>query len=161
MKQIPLTAGKVALIDDEDFDLVSQYYCCYDPKGYALCKKYMGKVGKVSKWKVYRMHRLILGFPEGMSVDHINHDTLDNRKINLRICTHAQNMKNQTSQVGSSIYKGVCFNKEQKKWRAAITASGKRVYLGDFKTQEAAAIAYNKAAAELHGEFACLNKVAS
>ena len=99
-------------------------------------------------------------FDPKVCVDHINHDKLDNRRENLRLCTHAENMQNVPNYSrGKSKYKGVSFDdrKRVKKWRALIVFEKKQIYLGMHLTEEDAAIAYNEKATELFGEFACLN----
>ena len=102
--------------------------------------------------------RVIMGSPDGLVVDHINRDKLDNRKSNLRICTLTQNTYNQEKHAeGSSIFKGVHFDKGTRKWRARISPNRKSVHLGLFKTEEEAAKAYDNAAKEFFGEYACLN----
>lgn len=106
------------------------------------------------------LHRLIMDCPKGLEVDHINHDNLDNRKNNLRIVTRKQNRYNTRRQVGSvSKFKGVWYYKGRNKpWVASVNKDKKKYSLGYFYTQEEAAIAYNKKALELFGEYACLNK---
>lgn len=102
------------------------------------------------------MHREIVGTPEGMDTDHINGDKLDNRRSNLRICTHAQNGANRGPQKnGSSGYKGVSYH--CKKWRVQICINGKTKRLGGFNSLLDAAKAYDKAARKYHGEFARTN----
>lgn len=111
--------------------------------------------------KKVQMHRMILALKknDGIHVDHINHDRLDNTRESLRTCTLAENNRNIKGR-GKRIskYKGVAPNK--KNWMAQITFERKVRHLGTFPTQEDAARAYNKAALELHGEFAYLNEVA-
>lgn len=93
------------------------------------------------------MHRLVCGnIPDGMVVDHINHNTLDNRRENLRVCTHAQNMWNRLGVRGS--------HPNKNGYAAFIRVNGERKYLGTYPTAEAAAAAYNRAKKELHGPFA-------
>ena len=111
------------------------------------------------------MHQLIMQRPKGLDVDHINHDGLDNRKINLRLCTRSQNSQNKRIRRDSnSGYKGV--TPVGRKWAAYIgdpqtPATRKRqIRLGTFATREEAALAYNKAARELYGAFAQLNDLA-
>ena len=104
------------------------------------------------------MHRIILDAPEGMYCDHKNHNGLDNRRCNLRLCTNAQNQYNRRLQTGcSSVYKGVCWNKEKKRWQAEIQFEGKAIHIGYYDYQIDAAIAYDDRALELFGEFAYLN----
>jgi hypothetical protein len=95
-----------------------------------------------------------------MQVDHINGNTLDNRKENLRICTQNQNGKNRLLNKNNvSGYKGVTYKKANKLWCAQIVVNYHKMYLGLFTTAEAAALAYNEAAKKYHGEFAKLNEV--
>lgn len=108
----------------------------------------------------YCLHRLITTCPEGMYVDHINGDTLDNTKSNLRICTNKENCRNtKLSKNSTSGYKGVsCYKKDRnKKWIAKIMVDYKTINLGYFWTKEEAAYAYNLAAVKYHGDFARLN----
>ena len=101
------------------------------------------------------------GFGRHPVVDHVNHDTLDNRKSNLRVCSNRENMMNQVQNGGSSKYKGVSFSKKQRKYAAYISIDRRRRHLGTFETEEEAAIAYNTAAIEHYGEFAYLNQTES
>jgi len=104
------------------------------------------------------IHRLITEAPKGMHVDHINGNPLDNRKSNLRICTHAENSNNTGPRKNNtSGYKGVYWAKRNKRWLAQITHNGKQVYIGHYKDKEEAARAYDAKAKELHGEYAYLN----
>ena len=102
------------------------------------------------------LHRLLLSPPDGYEVDHINGNSLDNRRCNLRLCTRQQNNGNQRPRRHSSIYKGVYWNKEHQKWQAKITVNYRNIDLGRYKDEEAAAEAYAKAARRHFGEFACL-----
>ena len=104
------------------------------------------------------VHRLIMDAPKGMHVDHINGNPLDNRKSNLRICTHAENSNNTGPRKNNtSGYKGVYWAKRNKRWLAQITHNGKQVYIGHYKDKEEAARAYDAKAKEFQGEFAYLN----
>lgn len=144
-KCIPLTQGKAALVDDEDFDKLNQYKWCFDGQ-YA-----QRKVGN----KTIRMHRVILDSPQ---VDHIDGDGLNNQRSNLRVCTHTQNQMNRAKhKIMSSKYKGVSWNKPTEKWRARIETNQGSLYLGLFEVEEEAARAYDEAAKENFGEFARLN----
>lgn len=106
------------------------------------------------------LHRLIMNAKKGEIVDHINRNTLDNRKENLRICSNMQNTWNAGSRKGLSKYKGVTYIRRSNKWGASIGCNGKRISLGHFELERDAALAYNAKAVELFGEFACLNVVA-
>ncbi len=103
------------------------------------------------------LSRAIMGTPKGLIAEHKNHNTLDNRRRNLRNATRAQNMWNRKKTCGSSKYKGVYFRPPYKKWRAAIYFNNKRISVGYFAKEEDAARAYNKRAKQLFGKFACLN----
>ena len=105
-----------------------------------------------------RLHRLLMNPPKGMVIDHINHNGLDNRRENLRICTHAENMRNsRKGKDNTSGYKGVCWAKRDKKWRAQIRKDNKNIHIGYYNTLEEAARAYDAKAKELHGKYAQLN----
>lgn len=150
MKEVVLTRGKVALVDDEDFERVNQY------------KWHAFKNGRNEYAKTcmnLQMHRLILGITDSkILVDHIDHDGLDNRRSNLRICTKAQNRFNSLpNRATSSQYKGVSWCNEYKNWRSMMDFQGKRINLGRFKSEIEAAKAYDAKAKELFGEFAYLN----
>jgi len=156
MIEIPLTQSQAVLIDDEDFDLVSGY------KWYSLWNIHVHSFYAVTniikpdgKRTSLYMHRLIMGAKKGQQVDHIHHRTLDNRKSELRLCTNSQNQHNRVKYANnSSGFKGVCFDKHRKKWKAQITLNCKYKFLGHYDTPELAYAAYCRAAAELHGEFA-------
>lgn len=150
VKKIPLTQGKFALVDDEDFEYLSQWKWHYQKdksSGYAKRKESSGKS--------YFLHREVAKTPLGFITDHKNGNTLDNRRENLRICLNSQNQANRKKRVGVSKYKGV--SKYRKKWRAGIKYMGKSFNLGSFDTEEEAAMAYNNMAAKIYGEFAYFN----
>ena len=166
MKQIPLTQGQFTLVDDEDFEWLNIFkWRIMNRKngGYAVTKgSYAAIKGSLATnnpiKKTILMHRVITNCSQGMDVDHINHDTLDNQRHNLRICTHAENMQNQKVQSNrTNQFKGVCCLEKNNKWVAAICLKGKRMHLGCFGDEKDAAKAYDKKAKELFGEFACLN----
>lgn len=105
------------------------------------------------------MHRVIMEVSDEYKVDHINHDTLDNRRENLRICKQEQNLRNRIKKGDfSSIYKGVhkC-GRRKEKWQATISFSKKHIYLGRYESEIDAACAYDVAAIKHFGEFALLN----
>ena len=158
MKEIPLTRGKVALVDDEDYERVSKFKWHCTSEGYAATTLPRLNGHRKTVW----MHRYIMNAPDGIEVDHVRSGGLDNRRENLRLASHTQNTMNRPSDRGSlSRYKGVSFFKDGKKWHAEIQAHGKRIYLGRFISEIDAAIAYNEAAKKHHGEFAVLNEVLS
>ena len=152
MKKIPLTKGKFAIVDDEDFEWLSKYTWHYLQIGYAATTLYKDK-----KKHNITMHRLILKFPKGKDVDHINHDTIDNRKSNLRVCSRSQNLWNMAK--FDNQYKGVTFYKKLKRWRTCLHYKYKFIHVGYFTNPEDAARAYNQKAKELFGEFAYQNVI--
>lgn len=158
MKEIPLTQGKVALVDDEDYNELMKYKWCVVKIGnvYYASRKAWNKDKK--QGRMSSMHRHIIKTPEGMETDHINGNGLDNRRCNLRVCTKQENRFNQFKKMGtSSNFKGVYYNTHTKKWKAHIKYNRVDYYLGEFKIEEDAARAYNKKAKELFGEFTKLN----
>lgn len=158
MKRIPLTQGKFALVDDEDFEWFSRWRW-HTQKSRRTFYATRNQLTQKGKQKTIYMHRVILRLPKDVQADHINGRGLDNRKQNLRIATVAQNHFNQQSpRLGCvSKFKGVVWDKRSQKWMARIRFNYKRYYLGLFDKEVRAAKAYNKAARELFGEFAALN----
>ena len=155
MKQIELSQGKFALVDDDDYDELNIYNWCI-ANGYAV--RHVTISGKRT---TQYMHRLVTNCPADMDVDHVNHDKLDNQKANLRVCSRSENSQNQKmrTKAKTSIYKGVSFYKRDGNWRAEIMLNYKCKYLGYFTNEIDAAIAYNNAAIAMFGEFALLNEV--
>jgi hypothetical protein len=151
-KEIPLTRGKVALVDDADFDWLNQWKWCATAGGYAMRRINITRaIGEY----IY-MHRLIAGASEGVYADHINHDTFDNRRCNLRIATPGESVRNTRARKNKlSVFKGVVAGANH--WAARIQVDGVYIHIGYFLTQRDAARAYNEAAIQLHGEFAVLN----
>lgn len=153
MKKIELTKGYVAIVDDEDYSRLSRYSWCI------VCDRYAGRqvkdTTKASGQRLVYMHRVIMDAPDGMEVDHINHDTLDNRKINLRVCTRGQNRRNGHGWGETSQFKGVAVIKGR--WIAQITHKGETQSDHSYVEEEDAARAYDRMAIALHGEFALLN----
>lgn len=139
MKKIPLTQGKFALIDDEDYKLISKYKWHYH-SGYAA-----------RTLKTIRMHRVILNAKPEEEIDHINRNTLDNRRQNLRIASKSQNAHNKgVRKDNTSGQKGVHYNKDKKLWISRIQVENKRYYIGNYKTKDEAIMAYRKAQMEYH-----------
>lgn len=140
-----------ALVDDADYELVSKHDWCANKCGN---KFYASKAG-------VRMHRFIMGVLDSkIIVDHIDGDTLNNQRNNLRTCTKAHNNINTSAHKNTtSRYKGVSWAKHCKKWRAQITKDKFSKFIGYYDNELDAAIAYNNVAKNTHGEFANLNKV--
>lgn len=162
MQRVPLTQGKAALVDDEDYERVAElsWHACRDPKNgtwYAKHTRFLGK----NKWKTIQLHKFILGIEGPQRVDHRNGDGLDNQKSNLRLCTASLNGANSKIKAHTSPYKGVDFNSVahgKKKWRAQILVNKKKIYLGRFATPEEAARAYDASAIIHFGAFARTNQ---
>lgn len=146
--RIPLTKGRVAIIDACDYELIADFKWC-DDGGYARS----GSKGT----RVY-MHRLLLGLSgSNPFVDHINGDGLDNRRCNLRTCSQLENIRNsRRNKRSSSGYKGVTSGYKGS-WYAKIRVGDRRIHLGTFRDKESAAAAYDTAALTFFGEFARLN----
>lgn len=155
MRQIPLTQGKVALVDDEDYARLAAH------KWQAKRSYYSGSTlwyaQRTVQSRIVWMHREILGLTPGdrMETDHRNGDGLDNRRGNLRVATHSQNLANAKPRQGSrSGIRGVYRDKWDKKWRAQIAVDRRCIPLGHFATKEEAAEAYRRAAEHHFGDFA-------
>ena len=151
-KELPLTQGRVAIVDDEDFERLSQYRWRYN----VYAKRSLPRAAGQPQKAMY-LHREIMQPPAGMEVDHINGDRLDNRRSNLRVCTRAENQANRKAQAGSSRYKGVSLWKRHKRYAAGLSVDGKWQHLGWFDDEVAAARAYDEAAVRYRGEFARTN----
>lgn len=162
MKQIALTRGQVAIVDDEDFERLNRYkwHAQKHKAGFYACRSQsfpgLSKSIKVS------MTRQIFGLctEDSREIDHSNHKTLDNRKENLRISTRQQNMWNLTPRKSKSGFIGVQKKGEGRFLAFIVDNSGINTYLGTYDTAEQAADVRNKKALELRGDFAVLNKIA-
>jgi len=156
-KLIPLTQGYFALVDAEDFERVSRFkWHLYRNKNdlKLAVRDIKVKGGRTMQ----RLYRVVMNVKSRDRIDFINKNGLDNRKSNLRICSPSQSSMKRRKQKGtSSIYKGVTCRKDSKKWYAQIEKDNKNNHLGSFHNEEEAAIAYNKAATAMFGEFARLN----
>jgi HNH endonuclease/AP2 domain len=157
---IPLTHGQFAKVDAADFDwlMTWKWHALPDRNvGFRAARDTHRKIDGKRTNKRFLMHREIIACPEGMFVDHINGDPLDNRRVNLRICTFKQNRYNsrKRKEGKNSPFKGVYRNR--KFWRAVIMKDRKYLHIGNFGSQEEAARAYDSKARELFGEFAHLN----
>ncbi len=162
------------LIDEEDWEKVSQHKWCIDAtarrnsRGGFYAKTSIlhpdggwydnPTSGRGRRRTSMFLHRFLMNPPPGYMVDHINHNGLDNRRENLRICTRVENGRNRLpSKKTASGYKGVRRNGSDNCWQAKINIDKKQTYIGSFATAEEAALAYDKVAIKEHGEFACLN----
>jgi hypothetical protein len=146
-----LTKGQVAIVDRDAYDsmpvLRRQWYASYSGAAwYATKNKRL-------------MHRLIMNAEPGQEVDHISHDTLDNRRANLRICNHQENCSNLLARKNkkTSTYKGVYYEQDRDKWVTRVYCKGHKRFFQRFDTEIEAALAYNEQAARLFGEYAYLN----
>ena len=160
-RRIPLTQGKYTIVDVEDYEKLAKYkwFAVRSERGYYAVRMTKAKKGSRVRQKGVRMHRAIMGVPEGKIMDHINHNGLDNRRANLRVATRRENTWNKRKQRGncSSKYKGVTWLKSMGKWQARIVCKGRAIFLGYFDDEKAAERAYDAKAAELFGEYAVLN----
>jgi hypothetical protein len=166
MKAVPLggkkAAGRVALVDDEDYELVMQYRWHVreqrSPSGIAWGPYATAGMPGDHSTKVF-MHKLLTGWP---LTDHRDGNGLNNQRSNLRPATHVQNSQNRRPWAGrSSQHKGVSWHRRAGKWRADITVNGKIRYLGLFESEENAARAYTEAALATQGEYAYAAREAS
>lgn len=155
MKEIVLFSGEIALVDDEDFDLINAY------KWYRSKRKRVTyAIANVRKKTIY-MHKVITHTDNSQKIDHKNHDGLDNRKENLRLTTGTNNQANRrkTDSSTSSSYKGLHYDKEHNCYIAKIVYQNTYIYLGSFSNEIAAAKAYDEAAKQIYKEFALINNV--
>jgi hypothetical protein len=148
---VPLgRSGRYTIVDLSDWGRVLQFRWHVSAQGYAV-RRGKGERG-------VSLHRFLLDAPPGVEVDHRNGDSLDNRRTNLRLCSHAQNMANQRHRSGgTSRFRGVTRGRRHGRWFARIKVNYRGIHLGTFDDEREAAKAYD-AAARLHfGEFARLN----
>lgn len=150
---IPLKGGRrFAIVDSTDFERLSKFVW-YEVAGAGGLMYAARSVGRRNVF----MHREILGLTDARRGDHWNGDGLDNRRENLRPCTHAQNCANRKPRIGTSSYKGVTWHKGQRKWVARVRVAYKLIHLGSFDDEILAAKAYDRAASGNFGEFAPVN----
>lgn len=153
MKEIPLTRGKVALVDDADYEWLMQWKwhaAMQNANRFSAARR----ITAGGRRMVY-MHRVIMGAPKGLLVDHKDGDPLHNFRSNLRLATKQQNAFNCGPRSNNtSGFKGVSWERRKKRWIAQIFVKRNNTYLGMYVTKEEAAVAYEEAAKKYHGEFA-------
>jgi hypothetical protein len=157
-RRIDLGEGEFTIVDAADYYRYGKFKWSVVGTGRNLYAVRNVKVGP-KLTKIVRLHREIMNAPRGILVDHKNNDGLDNLRSNLRLATHSQNQcnKRKTGSKTSSKFRGVYFDKRRVQWQGYIRYNGKRMYLGKFNDETAAARAYDRAAREYHKEFAKLN----
>jgi hypothetical protein len=142
MKRIPLSQGRFALVDDEDYDwlMTWRWYANKDYNTfYATASRSECEGGNL----IY-MHRLLLCHPMGLVIDHLDHDGLNNQRSNLRAVTHRENLSNLRTK-GTSEYVGVSWSNAKSKWVSQIRIQGRKTFLGYFDIEADAASAYTNA----------------
>jgi hypothetical protein len=152
MKEIKLSKGAIAIVDDEDYGVLSKHKWSLseNPSAHRV-RKY---AVRMSGGKFIKMHRLLMNPPHGFVVDHINGNGLDNRRCNLRVCSQRENSSNSENKRNGP-YRGI--GRMRNSWQAFIGINYKKVHLGTFKTPEEAAMAYDKASRSRDGKFARTN----
>jgi hypothetical protein len=159
---IDLTNGFKAKIDEEDWLRLNLFLFKWhaskaSPRHpYAIVNV---RDSETKRYRTLRMHRLILNASESQFVDHINGDTLDNRRSNLRFCTDAENQQNTSSRGGTSRFKGVSWFQRDAKWRVAFNWRGTTHFIGYYSDEIEAAYAYNEAVTKICEGFARLNQI--
>jgi hypothetical protein len=158
---IPTSSGHEAVMDASSLHLVSMYnwYALTSHRSDGSLRTVYLKTNVKcdGKLKTIYLHRLISGAPDGMDIDHIDGDGLNNRASNLRVTTHSQNMQNQRLGIrNTSGVKGVSWNKNARRWVARIKFNGKNKYIGLYDTLDLGRIAYADASRQLYGEYSRL-----
>lgn len=152
---LSLTQGKSAIVDDEDWERVRNVRWQYSSRNGGYAKR---TIRHGAEFETIHLHRFLMGAGPGEEVDHKNGNGLDNRKSNLRLCSHSQNLLNRhPNRRAASPYKGVGRNTRSGRWTAAIRFQGVRQHLGTFDNEEDAARAYDTEARRRGGEYAYLN----
>ena len=148
--RIPLRArdGSIrayAIVDAADADWANQWRWCLNASGYAKRNEYLGGGGKFARYRSFLLHREILNITGwvGIEGDHIDRDTLNNRRSNLRVVTHAQNGQNRRWRLPESVsrFRGVSWHHVDRKWTATVKLNGKTNFVGYFSTEEDAGAA--------------------
>lgn len=143
------------LVSKEDYNNLKKYKWHINKTGYPATNIKIAK----NKWKTMLLHNFLFVTNHNMVIDHINCNKLDNRRENLRLCSRTENNRNTFKKSKINKYKGVGFDKRKNKFRARIMVDYQEIWLGYYKTEKEAAIAYNLAALKYFGNFANLNKI--
>lgn len=154
-REVPLTRGFVAIVDDEDFDRVSRFRWCLQ-QGAKSRTAYATRREAPNSPKIW-MHRWLLDAPDDVQVDHRNGNGLDNRRSNIRLCTPSQNATNRIRTFANKSSSFVGVHRQRSRWVARIVVALKRVHLGVFASEIDAARCYDRAALVHHGDFAVTN----
>lgn len=151
---LTLTKSQKTVVDDSIPEWIrdKSWYAFYTHKRWYAASRYRGKI--------ILLHRVIAGAKPNETVDHINMNTLDNHRENLRCCSYGDNNCNRGNRKGgTSFYKGVSWHERGNKWQVSVKKNGKAHWVGLFNFEEDAALAYNEVALRIHGQFAHLNKI--
>ena len=161
MKTIQLTQGLSVQVDSPDYDALSKFKWC----AVRLGRRKQPYAARGVNKRLVLMHRVLMNPKQGQRVDHRNGDTLDNRRENLRACSHQENSFNKkrtTKQGGRPTgLRGICWHNRLKKWQASICLNGRKVHLGYFASDCEAGRAYDRACRKMFGDFASPNHVAA
>lgn len=155
MREIPLTRGHVAILDDEDFDRFAAFRWHANVQGVCIYARRCVRLD--GRQRSEYLHRAVLDAPKHLVVDHVNGNTLDNRRANLRLLTQPENCRNHGPRHGTSAFKGVRWHYLYQRWYAQIGVAGQNLHLGVFDNEEDAARAYDAAALIHFGGLARLN----
>lgn len=161
MKRLKLTKGYYTLLDDEDYLLIKTKYSEYKPISWfdkrnpTYTRAALYKHNVETKTSIYiQIPRLIMNAPKGKVVDHIDRNTLDNRKQNLRVCGFSENIRNcKMRKNNTSGYRGAAFNKRTKKWHSSVMINYKSIYLGQYNTAKEASSAYKNFIKEKYSNY--------
>lgn len=154
-----------AIIDIKNIDKIKKYkwYALKRKNHFIVCTNIPRKNCNLTRKKSFEyLANIIMDFNSShyRMIDHIDRNSLNNRESNFRICSQSQNLQNRKAPSNNtSGFKGVSWNKKDKRWRAEICSNKKRRILGHFKDKNEAVVAYNKAALKYHNDFACLNNI--
>jgi hypothetical protein len=156
VKEIPLSKGLVALVDDEDYERIAVYK--WSAHWLPTARTFVAQRHESGSSRVPMMHREILNAPPGIDVDHKDHNGLNNQRSNIRLCSNTQNQANKRKSLGkSSRFKGVSWNNKHRQWYAYIKDGDRLMHLGHFIDEIEAATVYDAKAREVFGEFALTN----